>query len=713
MPQPVLNTMPEYLNHNSGTEYSNNEYSDNEYIDNEYTESIPLESITDQQHKSAHNMTEVEQAQDQNYQPPVDLNDVDDPLLDQQIRHFQTSQKPKVKRILEAIWYGPDQIKDEPVPPIRWLNILERAAQRFQSVSPRVKAFCLSGYLLFWFLCVYNILSPYFNNPPIASAPGTDTDDIRVLNLGCTDQLWKGKNGACGLDGKECVRGPDQKDVFIRCPALCDRSWTYSLEPIGYQRIKYRGYFIGGGSQMDTSESNQLTNPYRADSYICGSAAHAGLISPFTGGCARISYASGPQSGFNSQPGHYGVDDSIAFSSFFPSSYFFKELKAGLDAKLQFHQCYDPRLPILVINIILGFPIVYLASGQVMFWTMNTVGFWTIVLATDPPIKVDSNDRESYASLLSIGLERFLPTCFILYGLWTFSTKITLSIPRDEISKVSYLSRVVYFYPLFWLGVLNNISFDRLPVDRLTISDLKEQPGGAIAVAGIITLIVTCAIIQAYKIWQAGKFKKYLFIYLSFILGLFLVSQLPGLTLRVHHYILAMLLIPGCCTRGATAMLFQGILLGLFLSGAARWGLAAIAETDTSLRRNDPSGKILPPELLGFDNSTGILSWADFPGQGNHNEFNGISILINDIERYVAANISSVNVRELFDNSTELTTLIREGVNSHFGDPSHTIPLYIRIGRKIMGTSKYGDFSNAAMLSWPEGTIRLPKPGIT
>ena len=65
------------------------------------------------------------------------------------------------------------------------------------------------------------------------------------------------------------------------------------------------------------------------------------------------------------------------------------------------------------------------------------------------------------------------------------------------------------------------------------------------------------------------------------------LAQLPGLTLRVHHYILAMLLIPGCATRGRTALMFQGILLGLFLSGAARWGLAAIVETADSLRRDD------------------------------------------------------------------------------------------------------------------------------
>ena len=42
-----------------------------------------------------------------------------------------------------------------------------------------------------------------------------------------------------------------------------------------------------------------------------------------------------------------------------------------------------------------------------------------------------------------------------------------------------------------------------------------------------------------------------------------------------------MLLIPGCATRGRTALMFQGILLGLFLSGAARWGWQLLLRQQT------------------------------------------------------------------------------------------------------------------------------------
>lgn len=676
-------------------------------------EEILLQDINKENSKDNNNHSNMNQeVQDpdpvESSQEP-NISDTERSINDEDYLMFQESQKSKPKRLWHALIYGPRVPQDVPAPRISRLEIIEDLPHKFNTrISKSVRIAVLSGYLILWFLIVYNILNPYFTHPSQLSNNNTE---IPVLALSCTDQLWKGKNAACGLNGVSCIDNIDEgTDLIIRCPALCDRSWTYSFEPVGEEQIKYRGYFIGGGDQVENGDKNQLSNPYRADSYICGSAVHAGIVSPFYGGCARMSYSSGSQSGFLSSKGHYGVDDSIEFNSFFPASYIFKTLIGKGDT---ISHCYDPRFPVLLLNILLGIPIVFLASGKVIFWTVCTVGFWTIVLATDPPVKVDSNDLETYSSLISIGLERFLPSCFILYVLWNCSTKVTLSTFNKDNNPISHLSRLFYFYPMFWLGVLNNISFDRLPVDRFTIHDLKEQPGGLIAVLGIVLFIVCCALIQAYKIWQAGKFKKYLAIYITFIIALVLISNLPGLTLRIHHYILAMLLIPGCCTRGVTALLFQGILLGLFLSGAAKWGLAAIAETETSLRRNDPSGKILPPEILGFDTGSGLLSWADSMNSTTSNVYTGVSLLINDVERFVAENVTAVNLNDLIKNNTQLNDMVESTLKSNFASDQSTIPLYIRIGRKIVGSHKYSDFSKAAILLWPNGDITLPKPGVT
>ncbi|EGW33458.1 uncharacterized protein SPAPADRAFT_55337 [Spathaspora passalidarum NRRL Y-27907] len=627
----------------------------------------------------------------------------------------------KISRFFRALWQGPWEPRDDPAPQIACLQRLEEIPEVLNKRYPaNIRIAGLVFYLMFWFGLFYSIVMPYLSVPPHLS----NDPEVHIIPLSCTSssQFWKGKNGACGTDGEFC---PEFKsdEVIFRCPALCDRAWTYSLIPIGDQRIKYRGYFIGGGDQVTEKvedDDDQLTNPYRADSYPCGSGVHAGVISPFFGGCARISYKSKEREFFKSEKGHYGVDDSIEFLSFFKYSYYFKQLMSGVLPGGSFQQCYDPRLLVLVMNFVLGIPVVYLSSGAVSYWITSIVGFWTHTLATDPPVHVDPYDPDTLSDLISVSLERFLPTCFILYVLWHFSSRRTLFDSTEPDEKSSPLTKVFLWYPLFWLGLLNNMTFDRLPVDRLTLSDLKEQPGSILALAFIISCIGTGVVIQAYKIWLSGRFRKYLLVYALFIFGLVVLAQLPGLTLRVHHYILAMLLIPGCSTRGRTAFMFQGILLGLFLSGAARWGLAAIAETVTSLKRDDPRGILVPPEFLGYNNETGILNWKGVPEEllspitsRLYEKYSAISLLVNDIEQYVGEKTQSVNITELFTNSTSLSRPIAKSLRDGIKDDNGNIEIYLRIGRKIPNTQVYSDFSNAGILKWPSGDFTLPVKGST
>ncbi|ODV78928.1 uncharacterized protein CANTADRAFT_52196 [Suhomyces tanzawaensis NRRL Y-17324] len=599
-----------------------------------------------------------------------------------------------------AVWNGPASPRDDPPQPFTLLPRIEQFPDQFrQRVAKQYRVALLACYYTLWFGLIYSIVVPYFTLPPGNGA-------VAAVSLSCQGQLdWRGKNGACGLHGKLCQ--PPADDVIIRCPALCDRSsWTYSLVPLGDQRIKYRLFIVGGG----TEPHQTVSRPYRADSYPCGAAVHAGILSPFFGGCAKVAFT-GEKDGFSLATGHYGME-SISFRSFFTSSYSLLKLPG------QYAQCYDPRLLVLIVNIVLGLPIVYLASGAVAFWTINTVGFWTICLATDPPVSVLLSP-EDFASLISIGLERFLPSCFILYVLWRCSSKRTLSEPPPELDvKRSPLSRVVFWYPMFWLGVLNNVTFDRLPVDRLTISDLKEQAGALVSVLGIVSLILTCAVIQAYKIWLSGRFQKYLKVYLWMLAGLVAVSTIPGLTLRVHHYILALILLPGCSTRGITALLFQGLLLGLFLSGASRWGLAAIAETVIALKRDDPIGKVLPPKMVAYDAGSGVLSWENAvrnltkQEEKLYQKYSSVSLLINDIEQYVGEKTNSVDLKKLF-GSEELAPKISHALKGNFTDENGDISIYLRIGRKIKKGSVYSDFSNSAVLKWPSGNITLPEDGLT
>lgn len=629
--------------------------------------------------------------------------------------------KNRFVRWLHIIWDGPETPSDDPPQPISFLLPLERFPSTFaRRYTKWFRVTLLITYCLLWLGLVLGILQPYFTTPPMSLAKNLP----RVVLLSClgAHDFWKGKNAACGMDGKACPSFQDLgQDVIFRCPAFCDRgSWLYSLVPIGDQRIRYRGYFVGGGptdeSQMDP---HQVSSPYRGDSYLCGAGVHAGVISPFFGGCARISYASGAQARFPSANGRYGVGPSIGFDSFFPVSYFFKPLAANDND--HFSHCYDPRLFTLVLNIVLGMPIVYLASGAVTFWIITMAGYWTICLATDPPVTVDAMDRDTYSHLISLGLERMLPVCFILYVMWHSSIKRTF-----ESNRASPITTLVLWYPLFWLGVLNNITFDRLPVDRLTWNDISHQSGALLAISSIIGVIAVCAVTQAYKIWLSGRFQKYLAIYIGMVLGLVAISLLPGLTLRIHHYILALLLIPGCSTRGHTAFMFQGILLGLFLSGAARWGLAAIAETASSLRRDDPEGRVLPPTFAGYNASLGLLRWTAYHNDtlnmnmnlnlnssasasgGLHarklppSQYTHTSLLVNDIERYLGP-ATEINLKLLFSSGplADLLALLKNAT------------IYLRLGRKVPNSRSYSDYTNAAVLLWPAGDFVPPKPGVT
>ncbi|ODV97670.1 hypothetical protein PACTADRAFT_47541 [Pachysolen tannophilus NRRL Y-2460] len=641
----------------------------------------------------------------------------------------------KFKFICYKFWYGPTDPADDP-PQFNnlFLKKFELIPSKLNQYIPkRFRILILLVYLVLWFLLCYSILRPSLTYARTYQEVDPEDGALKthdIISLSCNDEkfFWKGKNAKCGLDARDCKPFTDREVVFS-CPALCDRgSWTYSSIPIGDQSIKYRGYFVGGGelSAQDRSKDNNnevLTYPYRADSFPCGAAIHSGILSPFLGGCAKISYTGG-QASFPSKPGHYGVDDSIEFNTFFPASYVFMSVPNAFN-------CYDPRLLIVLINFILGGPVMYFCSGFVAFWIITIVAFWTICLALDPPLIVNPLDPESLPSLISLGLERLLPSLFILYVLWHFAIGNTLSDPPKESQKHgSPLSKLILWYPLFWLGILNNVTFDRLPVDRLTIQDIKEQPGSLSAIVGIAGLIITCAVIQAYRLWLTGYLRKYVYLYLSFIALLIFISQLKGLTLRVHHYILAMLLIPGTGTKGLSAMLFQGLLVGLFLSGASRWGLDSIAETTRALRRSDPGGTVEPPVFVQFDNDSKTLSWKDedgfdLPGivdgvmQHPNDELNGYSLLINDVERY-KGDEASLNISKLIDSNEEFADLLSMAfakIGSENGeintDANGDIDLYLRISRASTHSGKRSDYTRAGILKWPSGEFIKPKKGVT
>lgn len=616
-----------------------------------------------------------------------------------------------LKRFMYRLWYGPREPSDNPPNfPSKFAvlkNIDEFPEKVFRKRFPKTSTqlIILVFYCTVWFSIIYTILYAYLFHKPFFD-PKDGSTKIPIYTYDCNSYLnWKGKNNACGFNARDCLPFED-KSYYIRCPALCDRGgWTYSAINVGNQRVKYQGYEIGGGRIINPDDSQMtLSNPYRGDSFICGSAVHADIVSPIYGGCAKVNMQ-GFQTSFPSKEGKHNTHYSVNFDSFFPSSYVFVEFLDGVSSG-----CVDPRFLVITLNILFGLPVFYLYKSIIGYWVVCMVGYWTLVLSFDPPIMVDPYFPETGYELLSIGFQRLLPLCFVLYVEWKCSVKRTLE-------NGSSLCKILLWYPLLWLGVMNNVTFDRLPVDRLTPKDLREQPGAATAVGSIAGLIFICAIIQAYSLWKSGRFRKFFKIYIIFIFSLILLSLIPGLNLRLHHYILGIMLVPGCATRGGSAYLFQGILIGLILSGVSKWDFASIVETDFALLRGEAGGSLPPPTLL-FDTSVPhSLSWridtsaTENRTQISDGDFDGYSLLLNDFEVYVGSN-TTIDIDLLFQNNLELFEMVQKALED---SANNTIPLYFRVARARIDSSvdNHGDYTNAGVLQWPEGLWTSPLPGVS
>lgn len=603
---------------------------------------------------------------------------------------YQT-QSPLLNRILNFL-RGPEIAVDD-LPDFTKSRLLpfERFPSLFNIQYSHLKrSLLLIIYLLCWFTVINWILSPVLKNGPVISEDGIEYD---VLTMSCTGsgEFWRGKNQHCGLGAELCL--PDRKEVIIKCPALCDRGWTYSSTPVGDTMVKYRQYTVGGGSIPKKEQKDyDLTYPYRGDSFPCSSAVHAGILSPLLGGCLKLKF-DGAKLSFDSHYGAYNTGFSVNFNSFFPSSFIFERFTHGTT----FQGCYDPRFGVLLTNFLFGVPLIYLASGFISYWVLSLVGFWTVILALDPPSIPDGKDPNSIATLFSIGFERLLPLCFVLYVMWKSTVYRTLSEPSSPISKV------LLWYPLFWVGIANNVTFDRLPVDRLTPRDIKEMPGSFLTIILIVIGLIICSVVQGHQLWKSGRLIIYIKYYFLVLIGSMLIVSLPGLGFRIHHYILGMALLPATSTRSISAFILQGVLLGLMISGIARWDFASIAESNVSLMRGEAGTSTIPP--VNFSYSNGNVSWTP-SGLG---DLDGYSLLINDVERYVGTE-TSISIDRLIQSDKQLKEIVNLGLTVN-----EEVLLYLRLAKSSTEKDSFtrGDYTRAGLLVWPIGNWTDPLPGVT
>ena len=406
--------------------------------------------------------------------------------------------------------------------------------------------------------------------------------------------------------------------MAFKCSANCKSVQVFDPYYVGNQSLVYEGVVIGGPN----SNHPDASPIYRADSFICQSAIHAGVISNGEGGCG-VATLVGSQGSFPSSKQH-GIK-STAFPASFPRSYTFQTL-----SEAQTVCPTDSRWPLFAVTAVaLVILSLFTTSPAVFFWSTFHILTLHVGLVSDPP-----NDP-TMLDLISTLCSRLLPANFVAYILYRYCAVPQLTGLTAQVEKT------VLYHGFAFIGALNNYTFAPLiPIERLTPHDLKSQPGAPLALAIILVLIISIAVGQIHFLRVSGLLPRYLRLYIAMITGIVILAILPGLRLRIHHYILAILLMPGTALQTRPGLLYQGLLLGLFINGVARWGFSSIVQTPAALgeagdgRGGSWWGATSPnvTAVVGPNANNITFSWGEMPR--DEYSVDGVSILVNDVERW-------------------------------------------------------------------------------
>ncbi|KAK3359831.1 hypothetical protein B0T25DRAFT_533931 [Lasiosphaeria hispida] len=461
-----------------------------------------------------------------------------------------------------------------------------------------------------WLLFVY--LSMWIVTFALVMRKGLTESEIEgwgtATTISCGTTYWASGNG-CGLDGNLCRPFSDSGFAF-RCPASCASYQVLNPHAVGDQEVNYKPLVIGG---PPIAPSNNEDAIYRGDSFICGAAVHAGVVSDTSGGCGVVKLI-GTQRNFNSSSRH-GIE-SVGFDSHFPLSFTFENAKCA---------ARDMRWPLLAVSVVFSSVLsLFTTSPALFFFSIFTGLYWTVGLATDPP------NYTNVPSLISREIGNFLPAMF---AAWVMYEK--MGVKRALRGLTAQVEKTVLWLGACWTGSLTNYTFDFIPIQRLTPHDLEQQPGARAALAIIIIVLVVIVVSQIWFFRQEARLIRYLRFYGLLAIGLIICLVLPDLKLRIHHYILALLLLPGTSMQTRPSLLYQGLLVGFFINGIARWGWDPFLQTAFALQGDAQLGSPLPsieaPAIsLGQSLSTITFGWRAPPAA----EYDGISVLVNDVERF-------------------------------------------------------------------------------
>jgi hypothetical protein len=499
-------------------------------------------------------------------------------------------QRPRNKG-LWSLLHGPEPLRTHSIRP--FFPAMQRSPAKMLVSRGIDKRALVATVLLLWSLIFMFSLK--------TQLPIKDGNGEHVVNLDCVDTLWR-RNNECGVDGVDCHPFSNRSFAF-RCPAKCTDVRVLNPRHVGPVDINYRPLVIG-------------TGPYRGDSFICGSAIHAGTINDAQGGCGRITLV-GTHPEFASTKQH--DIESIAVDSHFPLAY-------TLDSDDSFQCKSDPRSGLLLVSLLSTVTLAVFMTSPWIFFPIFVLIFAHVSFVSDPP-------TASYRNItvlpdhISMFAKRLLPAIFVAILIYRTIVKQTLA------GLTAHFEKALFWLGGFWIGALSNYTFDWIPISRLTAHDLEQQPGAKLALAIIIMILVVVIVGQAYSFWLEGRLLRYLGLYGLFISAILVCLAIPGVNLRIHHYILALLLLPGTSLQTRPSLLYQGILLGLFVNGIARWDFDSVLQTSEALRADGMLESAVPVSLQPVINSNADGLSVTFAWEPPARAMDGISVLVNDVER--------------------------------------------------------------------------------
>lgn len=466
-------------------------------------------------------------------------------------------------------------------------------------------------------LVVFLYLSLWVVTFALVKRQGTLANEVGsygdALDVDCGGSYWAAGN-LCGLEGSDCRPFVSTKFAF-RCPANCASYMVLNPRAVGDQEVIYAPFIIGG----PTSDTN-LTNPvYRGDSYLCGAAIHAGVISNQNGGCGVVGLVGASQNYVGST--RNGIK-SYDFKSYFPLSF---EFDTSVDCEAK-----DARWSLLAVSTVFSGILALFTTSPALFFFPTFIGLFA---ATG--LAMDSPPAKTVASLVSDQIGKLLPALFCAWVMYDkMGIRRTLQGLRAQIEKT------VLWLGACWVGALTNYTLDFIPIQRLTGHDLDQQPGAKAALAIIVIVLLLIVVFQIFFFQREGRLLRYLQLYALFILGIVIALTLPSLNLRIHHYILALLLLPGTALQTRPSLLYQGLLVGLFINGISRWGFDSVLQTSLALQGDAQKGSLLPiveTPVIHWNNATNAVNNITFEWNmppANNTYYDGVSVLVNDVERF-------------------------------------------------------------------------------